>query len=382
VTPEADGFSYKPDYSVPPGETLNEVLFERGMSQSELARRAGLSVKHVNQISQGLAAISVDTALRFEAVTGIPARVWTNLDADYQVKRKRQQEERKLSSAVDWLKLIPVNELVKRKCIGKNAEGVEQLREVLRFFQVAEPEAWEQVWAVPTAYRLSQAFSPEYGALAAWLRIGEIRASKIGLPDFNQDGFRSALANLRRVTVDYEPNLWLSSLRRMCADVGVALVVEKEIKGARVNGAVRWLPSGNPLIMLSLRHRWSDIVLFTFFHEVGHLLIHDRKRLTLVDGAHAGAYVPSGQQISGVMEAEADEFASRILIPKQYEALMSQLVGPDEIKSAAAEIGIHPGIIVGRLQHDRRIEYSQMNDMRLKFNFPGEKGPGLPVDIE
>ena len=41
---------YAPDYALPPGGTLVEVLSERGMSQAELARRAGLSAKHVNQI--------------------------------------------------------------------------------------------------------------------------------------------------------------------------------------------------------------------------------------------------------------------------------------------------------------------------------------------
>jgi hypothetical protein len=49
---------YAPDYALPPGETLVEVLAERGMSRAELARRAGLSAKHVNQIVFGTAALT------------------------------------------------------------------------------------------------------------------------------------------------------------------------------------------------------------------------------------------------------------------------------------------------------------------------------------
>jgi HTH-type transcriptional regulator/antitoxin HigA len=81
------------------------------------------------------------------------------------------------------------------------------------------------------------------------------------------------------------------------------------------------------------------------------------------------------------MEAEADDFASRILVPKEYESLISHLESPDQIILAAREIGVHPGVVVGRLQHDHRIGFNQMNDMRLKFTFSGEKGPGILVDI-
>lgn len=36
-------------YAVPPGETLRELLDERGLTQRDLARRADLSPKHVNR---------------------------------------------------------------------------------------------------------------------------------------------------------------------------------------------------------------------------------------------------------------------------------------------------------------------------------------------
>ena len=60
------------DYAVPPGETLRELLEERGMSQRELARRTGLSLKHVNKLLHGLVPLSADVALRLERVTGTP----------------------------------------------------------------------------------------------------------------------------------------------------------------------------------------------------------------------------------------------------------------------------------------------------------------------
>ena len=91
VTPGA--FEYSPDYAVPPGETLLDVLDERGMTQAELARRTDLSAKHINQIVKGHAPISNDVALRIERVTGVPARIWLNLESGYQERRARLADD-------------------------------------------------------------------------------------------------------------------------------------------------------------------------------------------------------------------------------------------------------------------------------------------------
>src|SRR6266508_6309741 len=144
---------FRPDYAVPPGETLVEVLTERGMSQAELARRTGLFTKHINQIVLGTATLSAETAVKLEFVTGVLAQVWTELEGDYQVARTRREELSRLELHVDWLRAFPVDELIRRGYVRREASEVDRLRDILSFFKVATPEAWQQVWALPTAYR-------------------------------------------------------------------------------------------------------------------------------------------------------------------------------------------------------------------------------------
>ena len=79
----------EPDYAVPPGETIRELLDDLGMSQRQLSSRLGLTPKHVNQLIQGLVPLSPDVAARLELVTGMPARLWNRLEADYQTTRTR-----------------------------------------------------------------------------------------------------------------------------------------------------------------------------------------------------------------------------------------------------------------------------------------------------
>lgn len=365
------GFEYSPDYSTTPGEFLLDALGSLGMSQAELARRTGLSVKHVNHVCQGISPLSADTAVLLERATGIDARMLVRLESMSQVEKGIQDETTRLERQLDWLKSFPVNELKKRQWISSSARGVEQLREILRFFRVAGPSAWEQVWATPTAYRLSQAFSPDMAALASWIRIGELKAEAMQLAAYDKEAFRSALPQIRDLTRVVDPADWLPRLEEICAKVGVAVVVEKEIKGARVNGIVRWLPSGNPLIMLSVRHGWADIFWFTFFHEAGHLIVHDRKRLTFVDSPSSRSSPGGGADATAnrVIEQEADDFASRTLLSRELDPLINSARTRTDAQRIADEAGVHSGIVVGRMQHDRLVHFSQLNELRVRFKF-------------
>lgn len=349
---------YEPDLVLPPGDTLDEILDNIDMTQAELAKRTGLSTKHINQIVNGAAPITPETSLLLERATGVGARMWSNLEVAYREFLSRQQEEERLTADIDWLDELPITELIKRGCIEKRARAVDTLRDVCRFFGVANRAAWESLWHKPTAYRTSKAFTSDPGAVAAWLRIGEIHAAKIDCQPFEKAGLMTEVQDLRALTCEPNPDRWWAELVERCASVGVAVVGEAEIKGARISGAARWLAPDKALVQLSLRYRWNDIFWFTFFHEIGHLLIHSKKDTFINDeGRHSGA------------EQEADGFASQILIPRRYEAELAGIVTLQQVTDFAKRIGIAPGVVVGRLQHDKRWPYNKGNDLKQRFKF-------------
>ena len=77
-----------PDIAIAPGEYLSEEIEVRGLSQKELARRMGRPLNAINEIINGKKAITAETAIQLEEVlTGIPAKFWLNLEADYQLTR-------------------------------------------------------------------------------------------------------------------------------------------------------------------------------------------------------------------------------------------------------------------------------------------------------
>lgn len=351
-------YRYAPERILPPGSTLLEVLEDRAMTQSDLALRTGLSAKHINQIVKGTASISPETTILLERATGVPAPVWTNLESAYQLDRSRTKEAAKLSLDLDWLKTLPLAELAKRKWIKSATYSVDTLREVCNFFGVADRASWEALWERPTAYRRSKAFSSDPTAVAAWLRIGEIEAAKVQCSPFDKAKLLASLENLRGLTRLSDPKEWVPPLKSTCEEIGIAVIFEPEISGARIVGATRWIHSDKVLIQLSLRHKWSDIFWFTFFHEIGHLLLHSKKDVFINDqGPHSGA------------ESEADAFASQLLIPRRYEDRLGELHSDEDVKTFAKELGIGADIVVGRLQFEKRWPYTRGAALKRRFTF-------------
>ena len=82
----------------PPGETILDILEERNWTQSEFARRAGYTTKHVSQLVRGKAAITEDTALRLERVLGSSAKFWLSREARYREAIARAEEKERLKS--------------------------------------------------------------------------------------------------------------------------------------------------------------------------------------------------------------------------------------------------------------------------------------------
>jgi HTH-type transcriptional regulator/antitoxin HigA len=215
------------------------------------------------------------------------------------------------------------------------------------------------VWLRPALYRRSRTFEADEGALASWLRLAELKASKVKTKPFDPAASRAAIDEMRALST--LPGIdWLEPLAKLCASVGIALVILKELPKCRVNGATDWVSPEKAMVVLSLRHRRNDIFWFTLLHELCHVLRHSKKE-TFVD--------TKGSGISQQLEDEADNFASRVLIPPHLAGKLQNLSTSAEVCAFAEAIGIAPGIVVGRMQHDGLIPHSQWTHMIERYRF-------------
>ena len=354
---------FAPDWIIPPGETISDVLDERGWTQTDLAKRADFSTKHVYQLLRGEAPITQDTAAKLEKVLGSTARFWVGLDTQYREQLARRAELIELEKDIGWLKELPLADMKRFKWIKAVSTKVQLVLECLRFFAVSSVEAWRNTYANPVAaYRAAPKLKQVAPAVAAWLRQGERRAETMQCNDFDVAKFKSALITARGLTREGSVEKFLPLLMNICAKGGVAVVLEPTPKGCPINGATKWLAPNKALIMLSVRGKTDDKLWFTFFHEAGHLLKHG-KSLTFLD-------VLDEAGLNEDEEAEADLFARDFLIPqKAYAEFVSSdgQFSATRVIAFAKSVGISPGIIVGRLQYDKRIPYENLNRLKARY---------------
>ena len=336
----AAGFS--PDYSVTPGEVLQVELDARGLTQAELAVRTNLSAKHVNQVIKGNASLSPEMALRLERALGIPSQIWNALEANYQDRQTRSKAREQLVRYEAWLRRFPLRELLVRGVIGKDDDALTRVEKLLAFFEIADPEAYDRVWTEPVAagFRRAQHADIDPYATALWLKLGERLAEAAKCDPYDAHAFADLLTRLPALTLKRDDQA-LADLRRECAAVGVAVEFVPEIKGCRTSGAARWLSPAKAMILLSGRYRYHDIFWFAFFHEAAHLLLHPKRKM-VVD------LEDSGDDADG-QESAANDYAASILVPVPYAERLTEHTTAAEAMRIAKDIGIHSGIIGGRL---------------------------------
>ena len=124
------------DVAIPPGEYLQEILDDKGMTQKELARRMGRPLKTINGIVKGKVRITPDTALELERVLVISAKFWLNLEADYQLTKAYIKVLKALEKDVPRMKKFPIKELIERGLIEPYVDKVFELQELLRYLKI------------------------------------------------------------------------------------------------------------------------------------------------------------------------------------------------------------------------------------------------------
>lgn len=351
---------YLPDSVSAPGETLRDLLEEIGLSQSELATRMGRPKKTVSEIINGKAALTTETALQLEMVLGVPADFWNAREQHFREYLARLEQAHELSKQHAWATSFPLKEMSRYGMVRKVKDKSEQVRLLLRFLGVNAPEQWSDLYSHhAVSFRRSSAFEADANALGAWLRAGAVQSATIHTREYDRSLFLGALETARALTRE-GPEVFEPALRELCADAGVAVVFVPQLPKSRVSGATRWLTPSKALIQLSLRYRTNDHLWFTFFHEAAHILLHGKRSIFLDTASHEGDE-----------EEEASEWAADFLIPQTRYADLSRwpVFSKAAITDFAEDVGIAPGIVVGRLQHDELLPRNHCNDLKVRLEW-------------
>jgi HTH-type transcriptional regulator / antitoxin HigA len=365
-------FTYNPDYSIHPGEYIQEFLETFGMKQTELALRLGITTKHLNNIVKGKVSVSPETANSLEMVFGKSAKYWLSIQANFdifeRVKKIEAEYAENKTEYDQWLQIFDYEDLVKREYIKEKVCGntiANKVHNLLNFFSCSDLACWKTLYyeTIPFSCRSTGLSTAKVGNTTAWIRMGQILAQNgsVDLPSYSKKSFTMVLQEFRTISIAPEENFAVRMVE-LCRSAGVVLAFLQEIPRASISGAAFWINGGNvPCMILNLRYKKNDHFWFSIFHEAAHIIAEDKRKI----------YYEFKDNSEVDIETKADEFAKNFLIPySDYQSFIEKEdFRTESITNFANSIGIHPGIVVGRLQHDGQINWNTNNSLKSTFKW-------------
>ncbi len=377
--------------AIHPGKFLEDTLEDFSMSQVDLAERTGLSKKVINEILKGKNPITRPTAFKLAKVFPISEEYWINLQNIYESDKARLEEGDRIKEDKE-LYLQNFQETYKElgrigivsglRWTGTNSDEI--VLELQKFYATDSlGYVQKEIERERISFRKNKHEKEELNhySIAAWLRLGRIKAQKTETKPFDEKKLKNILGNMVRLS-QKNPHEYLPIIEQMLNECGIVLAYLPYLKNTHIQGAATWVSKDKALIMLNTTHRSEDKFWFNLFHEIGHILKHG-KRESFVN--------LENDDVENVQEKEANSFATECLIPN-FEDVVSNFNKYKNYKEAiekiAKSIGISPSILAGRIAYELsckgRNVYAALNSFfETKINYSNiEENSALSVYLE
>lgn len=325
-----------------PADLIQKAMNEMGWSAVDLGTVIGKPLQVVSDLLRGVRPITVETALQLEAALPLTAQELLEAETAFRLSKAREQADiTAISGRRRLAQYVPLRAMIKQGW----TDGSEA--DLARFLGVSDVGDY-QPGRNGVNFRSKFASESNLAAADLWLRrLEEVSIGHVVSNEVRVDHIFPVLSNLLSEAEG------VGRAQAVLADLGVRLVYLPQLPGTKLDGASVNFGFG-PVIALTLRFDRIDWFWFTLLHECAHLISgHQGTNIDLLDSSSKDPH-----------EVEADRLAQNALIPpdlyRKFTEQMDGLYTIQRVRSFAERINRHEGIVVGRLQRDERIHYSEM----------------------
>lgn len=353
---------YKDYVAFHPGYYVADIIEDMEISQAEFATRMGTTTKTLSKLINGQANISNDLAKKLSVMLGTGVDVWQNLQNTYDQKLIEIQQMKDFDEQTEVAKQIDYKYFVEVVGLPATREIKEKVANLCKFFKVSDLRIMLQPDFLVN-FRTGVSTINEKNVInsRAWIQTAMNLSKNIETKSFDVNKLKTYLPEIRSMTVQM-PDEFLPRMRRIFAECGVAFVLLPHLKNAGVNGAVKWVSEDRVVLAMNNRGLNADMFWFSLFHEIKHVLQQKMKTVFI-------SSIEEMMDINNVLEKEADDFANNYLIPptELRKFAPNRFKSDDEIIEFANSLGIHPGIVAGRLQHENIIPQNRCAKLKEKY---------------
>jgi len=325
-----------------PASAIRFRMEQQGLKPKDLVPFLG-SPSKVSEVLSGRRGLSLSMIRNLSDGLGIPAKVLVR-EPTGELDLKEVQK-------------FPIGEMVKRKWFpgftGTAREAREQASELFAMFVRSAGSLGLRPALNRQHVRSGSRMDPY--ALAAWrIRVISLAMAE-DLPPYQKN----------TVTLDFIRELvrlsYLGEGPRLAKEFlnksGIHLIVEPHLPGTFLDGAAMKLPTGAPVVAVTLRHDRLDNFWFALCHECAHVALH-------LDHDVEEFFDDLAESGTDKCEKAADRMASDALIPaKQWaESRLGQRYSAAVVRAFAERMRISPAIPAGRIRFERK-DYRILKDL-------------------
>ena len=333
----------------PVSKHIKDELHARGWTQSDLAYVMGRKTNEIKSLMVGRRQLSPELAQELGVVLGYGAEYWLGIDSAYRLSQTDYVDQAVILRSE--LFSYPIKEMQKRRWIAETRDAAELQQEIDRFFgddTLGKPPSDSYELPLGVSFKRTIKESSLNSAEKVWLARARQLAQACPVATFNDKGIPKLKVELRSLAAKTQAAHRVSAV---LTSAGIRYVVVEPLPNVKIDGAAFWLDAKYPVIAMSLRFDNIGSFWFALMHEVDHI-------------EHKDAFSFDDLQSKPSDEAEerANWNASNLLIPKreldEFITACSPRFSEARINNFATRLQIHPGIIVGQLQHRSEISYA------------------------
>lgn len=375
-----------------PGQLLSHLIEIRGWNQRVVAIILGIGESVINKIISGHRSVDAEMAVKFESIFNVDANVFLELQKVYDLAKARitAQPDPTRATRANLFGGLPITEMIKRRWVDvddiKDVPKVEAALE--KFFGVKSIGEIEFLPQAHAAKKTQVSIEATPHQLAWIYRVKQI-AGEILVAEFSEAAVSTALLKLEALMASPEN---VRKVPRILSECGIRYVMVESVGSAKIDGVCLWLNNVSPVIGMTLRYDRIDNFWFVLRHEMEHVLRgHGRESEIVIldtelEGERAGTGVNVSEEERQANAAAADFGVSKKMIDK-FISRKSPYFKEADLLGFAHTYQVHPGIVVGRLQHETgRYDLFRNHLVKVRNKIAPSAmtdgwGEAVPVDI-
>lgn len=347
---------YKDTVAFHPGYYIKEIVDESGLTQEDFAKRLDTTPKNLSLLIRGEQNLSIDIAMKLSRMMGTSVSYWLNLQNAYDALIAEFKSDEEFSQEKIIFSIIDYKYFREHFNLPNLPRKIdEQIVQVRNLLKVATLTVFKKR-DMAVSFRSATGEMSEANVVKANIMVQLATNIALGTdaPKFNKVLFEEAVKYALTLTRDH--STFYPLIKDAFYKAGVILVILPNISGSKINGATKKI-GNNIMLMVNDRRLNSDTFWFTLFHEIGHIM--------------NGDYGISFDSETGEQEDIADKYAEDMLIPpEQYKCFIEKnRFDAQAIRMFARKIDRDPGIVLGRLLNDRKVDYDDWTLKQLRHKY-------------